>query len=129
MADYIELANGMSTEWKTAKELNIAAATLKAMANRSLIEVKVGKPNKYRRNESASKLMVIMNTLDSYVGREFAYLEFDNDRLGMLMQRTSKGWVQYDGTLLPLERANHVISICYYEHGEKQEEYRFRRSN
>lgn len=49
-----EKYNLISDDFKTAKEIGIAAATLGALARRGLVEIKEGSPKQYRKINSVS---------------------------------------------------------------------------
>lgn len=75
--------NQIPTEFATAKEIGLAAATLCAMARRGMVEVQDGSPKRYRRIVSILPriLEVLEANKDKY--REYFTLRKKDERLGM----------------------------------------------
>lgn len=71
-------------EYATAAEIGMAAATLSAMARRGLVEVLVGKPNKYRRaaNPAVRIYQLLEENKEDY--EEFFVLRKKDSQYGMM---------------------------------------------
>lgn len=76
--------NQVPTEFATAKEIGLAAATLTAMERRGLVEVLRGSPNKYRRIENSSiKIYQLLQDNKSDYD-DFFVLRKKNETIGMM---------------------------------------------
>ena len=76
--------NQVPTDFATAKEIGLAAATLSAMARRGLVEVLAGKPNKYRRipNKAVTIYQLLEENKDDF--EEFFMLHRKDAPYGVL---------------------------------------------
>ena len=88
MADYIkELSNfPFHNIWYTAKELNLSAATLRAMIRRNLVEVdKTTSPHRYRTKETMGEYQKIVQ-LARELDTDLISVKRSSEPLGMMCQ-------------------------------------------
>lgn len=79
-----EKYNQIPTEFATAREIGLAAATLAAMARRGLVEVLDSVPKQYRRIDSiAAKIYQLCEENKKYYDTYFSLRKKDHD-IGML---------------------------------------------
>lgn len=90
-----EKYNLIPTEFATAREIGLAAATLGAMARRGFVEVLDGSPKKYRKKDASAALTILQlceenkNDYDEYF-----HLRKKNEKLFMLC--SLKDGIVYD---------------------------------
>lgn len=88
MVDYIEELSNFPFYgvWYTAKELNLSAATLRAMARRNLVEVnKTTSPHHYRIKETMGEYQKIVQ-LAKELDTDLISVKRSSEPLGMLCQ-------------------------------------------
>lgn len=105
----------------TASELDVAAASLTAMAKRGMVEVIKGRPNKYIKvkiNSNTTNLNTILENLkqvkdeDGYVHASF------NDHAELIIYKGGE-WYHCDGkTKLTMTDYSHMTSACRYVQGQ-----------
>ena len=103
-----EKYNKVPTEFATAREIGLAAATLLAMSRRGLIEVQDGSPKRYRRtdNPSVKVYMLCEQNKDDY--DTYFTLRKSTERLGMLCSISNNTVVDCWGKPYDLTNVNRV---------------------
>jgi hypothetical protein len=103
-----EKYNMIPEEYKTAREIGLAAATLGALARRGLVEIQDGSPKKYRKvNNSTAQIYALCeenkNDYDTYFT-----LRKSTEKLGMLCSISNNTIVDCWGKPYDLTNVNKV---------------------
>ena len=103
-----EKYNMIPEEYKTAREIGLAAATLGALARRGLVEVQDGSPKKYRKstNPAIKIYMLCEENKDDY--DTYFTLRKSTERLGMMCSISNNTIVDCWGNTYDLTNVNKV---------------------
>ena len=81
----------ISNEFKTAREIGLAAATLGAMARRGFVEIKEGSPKQYRKIDSPAIKIYRLCEENKNDFETYFTLQKENTPYGMLCSIDSSG--------------------------------------
>jgi hypothetical protein len=102
--------NLIPDDFKTAREIGLAAATLGAMARRGLVEIKDTSPKQYRKlNGDIMKIYYLCEIYSDQYDTYFGVYK-DNDPIGMLCSLTDGTIVDCMGERYDL---NNVVSLRF----------------
>ncbi len=85
MINWFELLKSMSdTEYKTAKELGVAAQSLTAMVRRGYVEKLNSAPTKYRKADKAKYYIMAFEYINKHPNKNHYDFYKSNEKLGMM---------------------------------------------
>ncbi len=116
MANWFEILNNMSdTEFKTAKEIGVAAQTLTALVNRGYVEKKISTPMKYKRTEKSNIYFQIFKYINSYPKQNSYVFYKEGSKYGMLCTIKGNDILDCNGDTWDI---SNVVGIVTYVDGK-----------
>lgn len=105
-----EKYNLIPKEYKTAREIGLAAATLGALARRGLVEVQEGSPKKYKKSNNSTAQIYRLCDLNKDDYEDYFTLYKENAPYGMLCSITDNKIVDCWGKPYDLQN---VIAVKF----------------